>query len=106
MGRRESASLHRPAIDAGRPPPGPGCAPVSAAVATGVVRRHVRLARRAPVSATASPVNSFTAVSLDPPLVLVSIAKRARGHELLDGKPFSVNVLGAEQELLARRLRG
>jgi len=51
-------------------------------------------------------VNSFTAVSLDPPLVLVSIAKRARGHELLDGKPFSVNVLGAEQELLARHFAG
>ncbi len=51
-------------------------------------------------------VNSFTAVSLDPPLVLVSIGKRARGHALLAGRPFGVNVLGAEQERVARHFAG
>jgi len=51
-------------------------------------------------------VNSFTAVSLDPPLVLVSIAKRARGHDLLAGRSFAVNVLGAEQEVVARHFAG
>lgn len=51
-------------------------------------------------------VNSFTAVSLEPALILVSISKRARGHELLHGKPFAVNVLGAEQELVARHFAG
>jgi flavin reductase (DIM6/NTAB) family NADH-FMN oxidoreductase RutF len=51
-------------------------------------------------------VNSFTSVSLDPPLVLVSVAKRARSHDLLRGRAFTVNVLGAEQELLARRFAG
>lgn len=51
-------------------------------------------------------VNAFTAVSLDPPLVLVSIGKRARGHRLLEGAPFAVNVLGAEQEGVARHFSG
>lgn len=51
-------------------------------------------------------VNSFTAVSLDPPLVLVSILKAAHRHDVLVGRPFVVNVLGAEQELLARHFAG
>jgi flavin reductase (DIM6/NTAB) family NADH-FMN oxidoreductase RutF len=51
-------------------------------------------------------VNAFTAVSLEPPLVLVSIGKRARGHRLLEGMPFAVNVLGAEQEAVARHFSG
>lgn len=51
-------------------------------------------------------VNSFTAVSLDPPLVLVSIGKNARGHRLLGDAPFAVSVLGAEQEAVARHFSG
>lgn len=51
-------------------------------------------------------VNAFTAVSLDPPLVLVSIDKKARGHRLLGDAPFAVNVLGVEQEAVARHFSG
>lgn len=51
-------------------------------------------------------VNSFTSVSLDPPLVLVSVAKKARAHEMLVDRPFCVNVLGAEQESVARNFAG
>jgi flavin reductase (DIM6/NTAB) family NADH-FMN oxidoreductase RutF len=51
-------------------------------------------------------VNSFTSVSLEPPLVLVSISKRARSHHFLAGRPFSVNVLGLHQEPLARQFAG
>jgi flavin reductase len=51
-------------------------------------------------------VNAFTAVSLAPPLVLVSIAKKARGRGLLEGRPFAINVLGAEQEAVARHFAG
>lgn len=51
-------------------------------------------------------VNSFTSVSLDPPLVLVSVDRRARSHDLLRERAFTVNVLGAEQEALARRFAG
>jgi flavin reductase len=51
-------------------------------------------------------VNSFTAVSMDPPLVLVSVARRAHSHDALKGRPFCVNVLGAEQESIARQFAG
>jgi flavin reductase (DIM6/NTAB) family NADH-FMN oxidoreductase RutF len=51
-------------------------------------------------------MNSFTSVSADPPLVLVSVAKRARSHDDLALRPFCVNILGAEQELLARLFAG
>ncbi|MGH2654618.1 MAG: flavin reductase family protein [Actinomycetota bacterium] len=51
-------------------------------------------------------VNAFSAVSLDPPLVLVAIARGARSHDLLRGKPFSVNVLKVEHEPLARHFAG
>lgn len=51
-------------------------------------------------------VSSFLAVSLEPPLVLVSLARTSRAHDLLPGRPFCVNVLGAEQEELARRFAG
>lgn len=60
----------------------------------------------APAGPRGLTVNSFTSVSLDPPLVLVSIAKSAAAHELLEGEPFCVNVLSAEQEGLARRFAG
>lgn len=51
-------------------------------------------------------INSFTSVSLEPPLVLVSVAKKAKAHPLLQGHPFCVNVLGAEQEAIARCFAG
>jgi hypothetical protein len=51
-------------------------------------------------------VNSFTSVSLEPPLVLVSIAKTASAHDRLRDRAFCVNVLGAEQEPIARRFAG
>ncbi|GAB3038622.1 flavin reductase family protein [Parafrigoribacterium mesophilum] len=51
-------------------------------------------------------VNSFTSVSLTPPLVLVSIAKTTKSHDQLAGRPFTVNVLGAEQRALASNFAG
>ena len=51
-------------------------------------------------------VNSFTSVSMEPPLVLVSIARSTRAHDELAGRPFTVNVLGAEQEKLATHFAG
>jgi flavin reductase (DIM6/NTAB) family NADH-FMN oxidoreductase RutF len=59
-----------------------------------------------PSGRTALTVNSFTAVSLDPPLVLVAILKTARSHDSFPGRPFTINVLGAEQEALARHFAG
>ena len=51
-------------------------------------------------------VNSFTSVSMEPPLVLVSIGKTTHAHDELAGRPFTVNVLGAEQEALALHFAG
>jgi flavin reductase (DIM6/NTAB) family NADH-FMN oxidoreductase RutF len=47
--------------------------------------------------------NSFTSVSLDPPLVLVCVDRKAVMHGILDrADRFGVSVLTAEQEVVAR----
>ncbi|MET9834937.1 flavin reductase family protein [Streptomyces sp. NPDC006385] len=51
-------------------------------------------------------VNAFTAVSLDPPLVLVSLDRASKAARLLPGRPFTVNVLAEEQRHLALRFAG
>lgn len=49
-------------------------------------------------------MNSFSAVSLDPPLVLFSIDRRARGLPAFEAAAgYAVNVLAAEQEDLSSR---
>ncbi len=51
--------------------------------------------------------NSFTSVSLDPPLVLVSIDRRNRTHELLEsGGQFAVNVLAESHAEISDRFAG
>src|SRR3954451_2795808 len=48
--------------------------------------------------------NCSTSASLDPPLVLVSVDRRNRTHELLSvGEPFAVNVLSQEQQCWSDR---
>ena len=73
---------------AGSPPASPS------SLSTGPTKRH------------GITVNSFTSVSMDPPLVLVSIARTAKAHDELAGRPFAVNILGAEQRLLALHFAG
>lgn len=51
-------------------------------------------------------VNSFTSVSIDPPLILVALQRTIPSHNLLNGRSFSVNVLGAEQRGLALHFAG
>lgn len=47
--------------------------------------------------------NSFTSVSLDPPLVLVCVGRTAAMHDILiEAKQFAVSVLGSHQEVVAR----
>ncbi len=51
--------------------------------------------------------NAFMSGSMDPPLAVVSIAKRARMHEhLVAGEHFSVNVLTRQQEAVSRHFAG
>jgi 3-hydroxy-9,10-secoandrosta-1,3,5(10)-triene-9,17-dione monooxygenase reductase component len=73
---------------------------VTGAFATGVTIVTSRLGGR-PHGFTA---NSFTSVSLRPPLVSVSVDRRAYGRAALRAAGhFAVSVLGAHQEPLARR---
>lgn len=68
---------------------------------TGVTVVTGRDADGAPFGLT---VNSFTSVSLDPPLVLVCIDRLASSHDpLVRGRSFVVNVLAREQTALAAR---
>jgi flavin reductase (DIM6/NTAB) family NADH-FMN oxidoreductase RutF len=48
-------------------------------------------------------VNSFATVSLEPPLLLVSISKKARAYRCIDAAGhFAVNVLSEDQEAISR----
>lgn len=51
-------------------------------------------------------VNSFTSVSMDPPLILIALQRTIPSHKLLRGGSFTVNVLGAEQRVLAVHFAG
>ncbi|MGU3432569.1 flavin reductase family protein [Actinomycetes bacterium M1A6_2h] len=51
-------------------------------------------------------VNSFVSVSLDPALILISIATTARARDGLENSSFTVNVLGAHQSDLAMHFAG
>lgn len=51
-------------------------------------------------------VNSFTSVSIDPPLILVALQRAVPSHDLLQGRCFTVNVLGAEQRDFAVHFAG
>ncbi|SER57478.1 flavin reductase family protein [Lentzea albida] len=42
-------------------------------------------------------VNAFTAVSLEPALCQVTLTRESKACRFLDGKPFAVNVLAADQ---------
>jgi flavin reductase (DIM6/NTAB) family NADH-FMN oxidoreductase RutF len=72
--------------------------------ATGVTVLTSRTPQGDPIGMTASSVAS---VSLDPPLVLVSVDKSHEMHAALDsGTHFVLNVLSSEQEALSRRFAG
>lgn len=63
---------------------------------TGVTVVTTRNAEGAPIGFTA---NSFTSVSLDPPLLLVCLAKTSRNYETLTtAKIFGVNILAEDQK--------
>lgn len=51
-------------------------------------------------------MNSFTSVSIDPPLVLISVARTSRACAGIDAQPFAVNVLGAGQMDVALHFAG
>lgn len=49
-------------------------------------------------------VSAFSSLSLEPPLIIICIDKRASLHEhLAEGRYFAVNILAEDQELISRR---
>lgn len=50
--------------------------------------------------------NSFTSVSLDPPLVLVSVDRKTKAFEHLKNNAFTINILKANQEDVAMHFAG
>jgi flavin reductase (DIM6/NTAB) family NADH-FMN oxidoreductase RutF len=71
-------------------------------LATGVVV----VTYRGPAGPRGITIGSFTSVSLDPPLVLVSIARSTRTHAYLTAQTFAVNVLRADQRRLPECFSG
>lgn len=51
-------------------------------------------------------VNAFTSVSMDPPLVLISMQRSSRALSYLLERPFAVNIMGNEQLLTALQFAG
>jgi flavin reductase (DIM6/NTAB) family NADH-FMN oxidoreductase RutF len=51
-------------------------------------------------------VNSFTSLSIDPPLLLVALARSSRACAALAGIPFAVNVLRSDQLDVALQFAG
>jgi flavin reductase (DIM6/NTAB) family NADH-FMN oxidoreductase RutF len=51
-------------------------------------------------------VNSFTSVSMDPPLVLVSLARSTQACAALEDVPFAINVLRSDQLDVAFQFAG
>lgn len=69
--------------------------------ATGITIVTTRDAEGRPLGMTAS---SLASVSLEPPLVLVCIARDADMHDpILQAPTFAINILASDQEALARR---
>lgn len=54
----------------------------------------------------AATVASFMGVSLNPPIVLVSLQTRAKIAHLIQSRPFSISILAHDQEWLARHFAG
>ncbi|MHB1685162.1 MAG: flavin reductase family protein [Bacilli bacterium] len=51
--------------------------------------------------------NAFSSVSLDPPLILISVDRRAECHSLiLKNRNFAVNILREDQESVSRQFAG
>ncbi len=69
--------------------------------ATGVTVITTRSADGKPYGLTA---NAFTSVSLDPPLLLVCVDKKAESYPYFEqSKVFTVNILADDQESVSRR---
>jgi flavin reductase (DIM6/NTAB) family NADH-FMN oxidoreductase RutF len=62
---------------------------------------------RGPSGPTGLTVSSFTSVSVDPPLILISIAKGSAMHDLFhEAKAYAINLLAEDQKSVSDRFAG
>ncbi|SOY77566.1 Flavin reductase domain protein FMN-binding protein [Cupriavidus taiwanensis] len=61
---------------------------------------------RTPEGPRGATMNSFTSVSLDPALVLISVARTSRTCAAIDGLPFAINILRSDQMDIAMNFAG
>lgn len=74
---------------------------ISGSFATGVTIITTKNEEGVPVGMTA---NSFTSLSLDPPLVLINVDKKSSLYSaFIQAESFAVNILSSSQEELSRR---
>jgi flavin reductase (DIM6/NTAB) family NADH-FMN oxidoreductase RutF len=89
----EPLALPRPSLDARDFRSALGCFPTGVCLVTAVAPGGKRVGLTA---------NSFTSVSLDPPMVLWSLARTASSAPVFrDAEHFVINVLGADDEELS-----
>lgn len=52
-------------------------------------------------------VSSFTSISVDPPIITITLARNSRTHQMLRGtREFGITVLGLDQQELSERFSG
>ena len=82
-----------------------GAFPTGVAVVTAAPAADAAIAGATPDSHLGITVNSFTSVSLDPPLVLWCIDRRSRRyHAFAAGTGFTISILGAGHREVSMRL--
>ncbi len=82
-----------------------GSFPTGVAVVTATPPADAGQAKISAAAHVGITVNSFTSVSLDPPLVLWCMDRKSGRHELFARAPaFTVNILGTEHRAVSTRL--
>jgi flavin reductase len=100
----------------GTGPAGARSAPLTSPTEMGAREFRRRLARfstgvtvvtyETPDGPRGATVNSFSSVSIDPPLILVCLSRKARICAALENRPFAVNVLRSDQMDIACTFAG
>src|ERR1700748_275214 len=82
-----------------------GCFPTGVAVVTAVPAADAAQADKLAGAHIGITVNSFTSVSLEPPLLLWCMDRRSQRHDIfVKAESFTVSVLGTEHRDVSSRL--
>jgi 4-hydroxyphenylacetate 3-hydroxylase, reductase component len=82
-----------------------GCFPTGVAVVTAAPAANVALTKKFAGPHIGITVNSFTSVSLEPPLLLWCMDRRSQRHDIFVRAPgFTVSILGTDHKEVSSRL--